>query len=304
MGIKKARIGIALGGGAARGLAHVGFLKVLEEEGFPIHVIAGTSMGAIVGGKYALAPSWKVLEEDVFRFLESDLFRKAHLDFLGKEDEEEKGRIFFSLAKYLSKKIYHTLAATQRSLVKDETFRAIIAFLFPEVPIEYTRIPFAASGVDLCSGEEVILKRGPIREAVAASCALPGVLPPVRYNGMELIDGAWLDQVPGSVARSMGADFVIGVWVGKEMETDGKWINSIEILARADEITRHYLALFRLKECDFVVTPRVGEYCWADFEYAKEIIKEGERAATEALPELKKAIRDWKVKRFFPSPFR
>jgi len=296
--LKRPKIGIALGGGAARGLAHIGFLRVLEEEGFPIHIIAGTSMGAMVGGKYALAPSWRVLREDVFRLLESDLFRKAHLDFITKEDEE-KGGIFFSLTKYLSKKIYYTLAANQRSLVKEETFNDIISFLFPDVPIEYTRIPFAASAVDLCTGKEVILKRGPIREAVAASCAIPGVLPPVKHNGLELIDGGWLDQVPASVAREMGADYVIGVWVGRERELEGKWDNSIEILARADEITRHHLAKLRLKECDFVVRPEVENFEWADFDYAQEIIQKGEEAAHKALPELRRFIRVKRVKSLF-----
>ncbi len=296
------KVGLALGGGAARGLAHVGFIKVLEEEGIPIHAIAGTSMGAIVGGKYALNPSAKVLEEDLNRFLESDIFRKAHLDFLTEEEEEEKGArgIFLHMARYISKRVYYTLAANQRSMIKEETFWSIMEYLIPDVPMAFTRIPFAATAVDLRSGVEVILQGGSLREAVAASCALPGMLPPVEIGDYELVDGGWLDLVPGSVARDLGGHVVIGVWVGSDLGEACCWDNSIDILSRADEITRHYLGIYRLNECDVVVAPQVGHISWADFEKASEAIKAGEEAARLALPTIKKAMKRARFKRWIP----
>ncbi len=292
------KVGLALGGGAARGLAHVGFIKVLEEEGIPINVIAGTSMGAIVGAKYALNPVARVLEEDITRFLESDVFKKAHPDFLSDGEEGAKG-IFFHMARYISKRVYYTLAANQRSLIKEETFWKSMGYLIPDVPVAFTRIPFAATAVDLKSGVEVVLQGGPLRTAVAASCALPGMLPPVLVDGYELVDGGWLDLVPGTVARELGAHVVIGIWVGSDLGEACRWDNSIDILSRADEITRHYLGIYRLKECDVVVAPRVSHYSWADFEKAPEIIKAGEEAARQALPTIKKAIRGARFKRWF-----
>jgi len=295
------KVGLALGGGAARGLAHVGFIKVLEREGIPVHAIAGTSMGAIVGAKYAMNPSVRVLEEDIIRFLESDVFRKAHLDFLKEGEEEESRRgIFFHLARYISKKVYYTLAANQRSLIKDETFKEIIEFLIPDVPLEFTRIPFAATAVDLRSGVEVVLQGGSLRETVAASCALPGVLPPVEVGEFELVDGGWLDLVPGHVARRMGVHVVIGVWVGSDLGEACCWESSIDILSRADEITRHYLGFLRLKECDVVVAPEVNHVSWADFDRAWEAIEAGEKAALRSLPTIRKAIRLAQVKRWLP----
>lgn len=293
------RVGLALGGGAARGLAHVGFIKVLEREGISVHAIAGTSMGAIVGSKYALNPNARVLEEDLFRFLESDVFKEAHLDFLKEGDEQERG-FFFHLAQYISKKVYYTLAATQRSLIKEETFRGIMESLIPDVPLEFTRIPFAATAVDLRSGVEVVLQGGSLRDAVAASCALPGILPPVGVDGYELVDGGWLDLVPGSVARRLGAHVVVGVWVGSDLGEACCWDSSIDILSRADEITRHYLGVFRLQECDVVVAPSVGHYSWADFDRAQEVIDAGEEAALKALPSIRNAIRKARFKRWFP----
>lgn len=293
------KVGLALGGGAARGLAHVGFIRVLEGEGISVHAIAGTSMGAIVGAKYALNPNARVLEEDLFRFLESDVFKRAHLDFL-KEDEGKGRGFFFHLARYVSKKVYYTLAATQRSLIKEETFDDIMEFLIPDVPVEFTRIPFATTAVDLKSGMEVVLQGGSLREAVAASCALPGILPPVGIDEYELVDGGWLDLVPGSVARRLGAHVVIGVWVGSDLGEACCWESSIDILSRADEITRHYLGVFRLHECDVVVAPSVGHLSWADFDRAREIMMTGEEAALKALPTIRKAIRKARFKRWFP----
>ncbi len=293
------KVGLALGGGAARGLAHVGFIKVLEREGIPIHAIAGTSMGAIVGAKYALNPKASVLEEDLYRFLESDVFRKAHLDFLSEEEGEAKG-FFFHMARYISKRVYYTLAANQRSMIKEETFWKIMEFLIPDVPVAFTRIPFAATAVDLRTGVEVVLQGGSLKDAVAASCALPGMLPPVLVGDYELVDGGWLDLVPGAVARGLGAHLVIGVWVGSDLGEACCWDNSIDILSRADEITRHYLGLYRLGECDVVVAPEVGHYSWADFDRAPEAIKAGEEAAVQALPTIRKAMSRARIRRWFP----
>ncbi len=295
------KIGLALGGGAARGLAHIGVIRVLEEEGIPIHAIGGTSMGAIIGSKYALTPNAKVLEEDLQRFLESDAFGEAQLDFV-REGEEEKRGFFFQLSRYISKRVYYTLAANQESLIKMESFKRIIDFLIPDVPMAFTRIPFAATAVDLNRGKEVVLHGGPLREAIAASCALPGIVPPMKIGDYELVDGGWLNLVPASVARFLGAHMIIGVWVGSELEETCCLGNSIDIIARADEISRHYLGIFRLRECDVVIAPSVGHMHWADFERAQETIKAGEEAAEKAISTIKGAITKTRLKRWFFLP--
>ncbi len=298
--LKSVRVGLALGGGAARGLAHLGVIRILEREGIPIHAIGGTSMGAIIGAKYALTPNAGVLEEDLQRFLRSKVFREAQLDFL-KEEEGERG-FFFQLSRYISRRVYYTLAANQRSLIKRETFQKTIDFLIPDVPIAFTRIPFATTAVDLNKGKEIVIQAGSLREAVAASCALPGVIPPVEIGEYELVDGGWLDLVPASVVRFLGADLVIGVWVGSDLEETCYLGNSIDILSRADEISRHYLGMIRVAECDVVIAPSVRHMHWSDFERAKEAVEAGEEAAVEAIPVIKRSIRKARVKKwlFFP----
>jgi len=292
-------LGLALGGGAARGLAHIGVLKVLEEKGIRVGTIAGTSMGAITGGKYAVNPDARLLEEEILEFLQSDLFKRAHLDFLDAGDGEPHG-FFFHLARYVSRRVYYTLAANQRSMIKDSTFWEMMETLIADTPIESTTIPFAATAVDLKSGLEVVLKGGSLRQAVAASCALPGMVSPVEMEEYELIDGGWLDLVPCALARDLGARMVVGVWVGSDLEESGGWDSSIDILSRADDITRHHLGVSRLQECDVMINPQVGHYSWAEFDKAEEIIAAGEEAARQALPRLKRALAKARLTRFLP----
>ena len=296
----KVKVGLALGGGAARGMAHIGVLKAFEEAKIPIDVISGTSMGAIIGGKYALVPNAEHLQQEILEFLESDTFKKAHLDFIDTGEEGESQGFFFHLARYVSKKVYYTLAANQRSMIKGQTFWNVMGALLPNTPIELTRIPFAATAVDLRSGNEVVLKCGSMRTMVAASCALPGIVPPVEVDEYELVDGGWLDIVPATVAREMGADLVIGVWVGSDLGETRDWESSIDILARADEITRHHLGVSRLAECDLVITPDVGHYSWAGFEKAEEIIAAGEEAARKMISEVKGAITKARLTKLLP----
>ncbi len=296
--MRKIKIGLALGGGAARGLAHVGVIRVLEEAGIPIRVVAGTSMGALIGAKYALNPHADLLEEDTFNFLNSQVFKEVQKDF--SLDTEEENGFFFHLARFISQKVVYTLALSQRSLIKGDTIHKVMEFFFPDIPVEFTRLPFAATAVDLKTGSEVALKGGPLRQVVAASCALPGVLPPVELGEYELVDGGWLDLVPGNVARFLGADVVIGVWVNTDVEDFPQWNNCVEILSRADEITRHYLGMLRLQECDVLVSPQVANIEWNQFGRAKEAIKAGEEAAIKALPAIKRIIKQHKWKRWLP----
>jgi len=296
--LRKIKIGLALGGGAARGLAHVGVIRVLEKAGIPIRVVAGTSMGALIGAKYALNPHADVLEEDVSSFLNSQVFKEVQKDF-GRESEEESG-FFFHLARFISQKVIYTLALTQRSLIKGDTIQKVMEFFFPDIPVEFTRLPFAATAVDLKTGGEVALKGGPLRKVIAASCALPGVLPPVELGDYELVDGGWLNLVPGDVTRFLGADMVIGVCVSSGVEDFTQWNNCVEILSRADEITRHYLGKLRLRECDVLITPQVADIEWNQFTRAREAIKAGEEAALKALPTIRRLIKRCKWKRWLP----
>ncbi len=302
------KIALALGGGGARGLSHVGVLKVLEENGIIPDIICGTSIGAIIGGKYAHIPSWKTVWEDVLRAIEGEAFKRAGMELF--EEEDEKKNPFHEFLKVIEKGILYSRAIASTSLVSYKAYiEAIKDFFGRDFFIEETRMPFAAVATDLITGAEVILSRGSMVKAVAASSAIPGIFPPIEWNNFLLVDGGWTEVMPSTCARLMGADFVIGVWIGRDISEFLGVHNSFEVVSRADEITRHYLGVLRKQECDFIIEPDVGKFVWSDFDKKEEIFKKGEEAASESIERLKKIIKMkrlttlFKKKRKISSPF-
>ncbi len=298
---KRMKIGLALGGGGARGLAHIGVLKVLEENGIIPDIICGTSIGAVVGGKYAHIPSWRVVWEDVVRAIEGEAFKKAGME-LFEEEEDERKNPFQEFLKVVEKGILYSRAIASTSLVSLKAYmEAVKDFFGRDFLIEETRIPFAAVATDLIKGAEVIITRGSMVKAVAASAAIPGIFPPIKWHDFLLVDGGWTEVLPATCARLLGADFVIGVWIGRDISEFSGVSNSFEVVSRADEITRHYLGVLRKSECDFIIEPDVGKFVWSEFDKKEEIFVRGEEAAEERIGELKKKLKQENLKKLFRS---
>ncbi len=295
------KIGLALGGGAARGLAHIGILEALEEEGIGIDVIVGTSMGAIIGADYALRRDIQALRRRFAAYLESEEFGESKFQFMKDKDEVEGEGIFYRFSQFARRSIFYTIALTRRSFVSEEAAARPFALLVEDRQVEETRIPFAAVALDLATGREVILDRGPLRAAVSASCALPGILPPVSVGEMLLVDGGWIDAVPVEPARSLGADFVIAVDVSRELADFEEPGNGLEIVFRSDAVTRHALAVERMKNADLILSPAVRQIHWADFTQAEEAIQKGREAVRENIAELRRRLRRRKWRNFLLS---
>ena len=285
---RRPRIGLALGGGGVRGLAHLGVLQVLEETDIKPDLIVGTSMGAVVGGAYAQEPDAGALTAKVIQYLQT------------REEEEElaarrvlrapSGRLS-RWANSLLQYYYLTRDLKRSALLEEEPLRRMIAALLRDEPIEQTEITFAAVAVDLLSGEAVILDRGPIRTAVEASAAIPGVFPPVRLDDKLLVDGGVSSLVPVEEARGQGADAVIAVDVGQELGEASPPERGIDLLFRADEIARAHLKRLQLRGADLVIRPQVSHFQWFEFASYREIIAHGKEAARESLPQLERLLR-------------
>lgn len=289
-GIGRKKLGLALGGGAARGLAHIGVLRACEEAGLPIAAISGTSMGAIIGAMYADNPLSAPLQQRVVEYLDSDLFKKARLDFVEKEKVDGEG-LFYRFSQLARRQIFFTLAMSRSSFVSQETTDNSIAFLLPDTDIERARIPFGASALDLNSGKEVLLRKGRLRTAIAATSAIPGVLPPVHIDNMLLVDGGWIDAVPVAPCRELGAELVVAVDVCSDIGGSEGTANGVEIVFRADAATRNALSDLQLQQADLVIRPDVGNNHWADFSQPERMIEEGYKAARDALPKVKRLLR-------------
>lgn len=289
---QKKRVGLALGGGAARGLAHIGVLQALEEAEVPVDLITGTSMGAIIGAMYAINPQIDPLHDRILEYLKSDIFRKARLDFvIERKDKIDGEGIFFRFSQLARRKIFFTLAMTMVSFVSQETRDKSVEFLLPDIDIEETKLPFAAIALDLVTCREVILKSGSLRTAIAATSALPGILPPVASEAMQLVDGGWIDAIPVAPARKLGADIVIAVDVGSDPGDVGDVSSGLDIVFRADAAARNALSNLQLQQADLIICPTVGINHWADFSRADEIIAQGRLATFKCLPEIKALLK-------------
>lgn len=285
------KVCLALGGGAARGLAHLGVLKVLEDARVPIHIITGTSIGALIGGLYASHPDAEYWMARVEQFLRSFRSRKTRLEFLRRLELPATDRhgFFADMANLIRKGYFWGVTATKPAFISEEEYRSFIYPLIPDIKIEETKIPFACIAADIKNGERVCYTSGSLRLAVSASCSLPGIFPPVKDGDRLLVDGGWVERVPARCGLEMGAHIVIAVDVSSDMaQFDSR--SGLDIILRADAVTRVYLNSILLRDAAVVIRPKVGGVHWADFSNPRAMFREGEAAALERLLPIRSAI--------------
>jgi len=292
MAEEKLKVGLALGGGGARGLAHIGVLKVLEKENIPIDLITGTSMGAIIGGVYALKKDISAIEKIAEKYSKISEF---NIDFSFSE-KERKDKPFFlkKMSDFLKKGYILNLELRRKYIDEGEGIKKIIKDLVGDKAFTDTKIPFAVVAADLVKGEKVILNQGKLFDALLASSSIPGMFPPVILDKKILVDGGIVDVVPIQAAQSLGANFVIGVNVGQTIKKRVEFDNAVEIFFRSDSITSAELRKLQLSFADVVITPKIGRFHWSDFSKPEQCIREGEIAAQNIILELKKKLKKTK----------
>jgi len=252
-------VGVALGGGGARGFAEIGVLRVLEQERIRVEIVAGTSVGALVGALYA--DSGSVLDAEF------------HAVAIAPEDVFD----------------YGALSIFAGGLIRGDRLEAFLLEHLKSRNIEDMKLRFAAVAVDLASGRAVVFREGPAARAVRASAAIPGMFVPVTIDGRPHVDGVVVDPVPAAVAREMGADVVIAVAIPPELRPV-KPTNMVEIIHRSVMIMANEIAEARASEADVVIRPDVGNVAFDDFSKKKQLIEAGEAAARAALPEIRAAL--------------
>lgn len=297
------RVGVALSGGGARGLAQVGVLKVLEREGIPVHLIAGTSIGAVVGGLYACSADACEMEKRVLATLQSEHMDGLNLNRILKiagikpvqaiEASREKRESLLGRARMLLRRVFASHAALTRQAVLDrETIESVFDAMFGDMTFEETRIPFAAVAVDLEEGCEVIIAHGRIARAVAASSAIAGIFPPVEIRGRHLVDGGYTSPVPIDAAQTLGANVVIAVDVSVSGIDRGRLDNAVEVAMRSSEISLLALEREQLRRADVVIPARGQARHWSDYSDPQEAIEAGERATERLVDSIRAAIEE------------
>ncbi len=287
---KRKRLGLALGGGGARGIAHVGVLRVFEEESIPVDLIVGTSIGAMVGAAYAIGQNTHEMEKRIEEFLNSPTFQESALKSVKEIHDTRKSGFTGKIHAFFRNRLLLAQSLFRLGMLGSEEFEAMIDFFVPDIQIQDTQIPYRAVATDLVSGQSVVMTEGPLRRAVMASCAVPGAVPPVEVNGMLLSDGGSINIVPTMVAREEGADFVVAVSVRGDIHSDDGFGSAADICFRAADIMGFHFETYMLEKANFVIHPRVGDLHWTEFALAKDLVREGERAAREKLHLFRKTL--------------
>jgi NTE family protein len=283
------KLGLALGGGGARGLAHIGVLKTLDSEGIKINSISGCSMGAIVGGLYAYYGNAKQVEEFILQAIIHPKFISLGIEKLNENVKKPDKNYFEQFFDYVGTRLQAYKSLTSLSYFDDLLTKEIYEMI-PDVAIESLNLNFSAIATDLNSGEEINFTKGSLRNAIRASSAIPGIFPPVKYKNYFLVDGSASESVPAAKVREIGADRILAVDVTRSLKVVNQPQNIIDILYRTEDITSFHLSILRLREADLVIRPQVKQLSWTNFEQAEEIIAAGEIVTKENLNEIKKLL--------------
>jgi len=255
------KVALVLGGGGARGFAHVGVIRELESAGIPIDMIVGVSVGSLIGALYAdTADSFK-LEWKAFKIKKNEIF-----DF----------------------KVFNI----SDGLAKGEAIKNYIDNNIEAQFIEDLKIPMAIVAVDINSGSRLVFRSGPIRDAVRASISVLGVFAPVRYQDKLLVDGGVMGNLAPQVAREMGADIVIGVNIAKPRRSfSNNTPNALTVILESIDIMGYEIVRLKAKDFDFLICPDVGTVGITDFSHKKELIEAGREAAQKVISQIKQALQ-------------
>ena len=283
------QVGLVLGGGGARGIAHVGILKVFEDEHIPISLIVGSSVGALIGATYALHPNARDLVNKVQRVIsEHGLFKLENFFVKSNKDDTSESRMH-KVANFLHEIYVMRFKNTRSSFVDASMMNGLIQELVGDATFEDLKIPFVAMTTDMLSGEHVVLGHGPLKPAILASTAIPGAFPMVEWHGRLLADGSLVLPMPARIAKEMGMDMVIAIDVGRDV-IKKKLNNITEVCVQAETITSNELRRLNLKEADIVIEPNVRHISWAHFSKSRSCSKKGIEAAHKAIPKIKIAM--------------
>jgi len=252
---ERPRVGLALAGGFARGIAHIGVLRVLREAGIPIDCVAGTSVGALIATAYCAGVPLEKMEAEGVKTSFAD-FGRWTPSWLG-------------------------LATNQRMEKYVERFTTVKTF-------EELKTPLAISTSDLNQGLTVYYTSGPIVPPLRASCAYPALFVPIQYDGRTLVDGFLTSPVPVEGALLLGADVVIAVYL--ESSSEGTPRTAVEVISRSFNIIQRHAEVSWRQQADLIIEPDVHPFVWDDFTKTPELVKAGEEAAIKMLPEIRELV--------------
>lgn len=279
---------IALGGGSARGLAHMGMLLALQDHHIPIASIAGSSMGSLVGASFALLGHANEVINHFLEHVKSEQFNQTRYAFLKavtRRNREDRG---FKFSRGLRKGYLLGQSYTKGSIVTFEEFSAEINALIPNKTFKTTQIPFLATGVDLMATKEVVFHAGYLRSAVMASSSIPGLFPPICSGDVIYIDGGWMNKVPVTPLLGFGAEKVLAIDVSEVHLPPLNPKRGTHLMRMADTASQIRLQQLQMKRATHVWQPPLEGLDLMDFDQVERAVDLGYSFAKEHLDEAKR----------------
>jgi NTE family protein len=294
--MQKLSIGLALGGGGARGAAHIGVLQVLHDHGIFFNTIGGTSIGAVIGAMYAATqdPFW--VEKRFREFLNSNAYKQVGTSLL--LNDRDPDSVIGQLAKFVQDKLVIAIALNRDSIIKRSRLEKAIDFLVPVQTFEELKIPLNVYATDLQNGKTVCYSSGNLIDAVVQSSSMPGYVQPTASKGQLLADGAVSIPIP-VLEMKLIADFVIAINISRGSTEPMKKNSIIDIITRCDLITTLHLTAMMVDNADFVFQPDILGLHWSEFDKFDILFENGVKEAKQNIGRLAdrmKLHRSWKFR--------
>jgi NTE family protein len=284
---RKEKVCLILGGGGSRGLSHLGVLQVLEREHIPVDCLVGTSVGAVVGAAYALSPDASEVTRRALDYFNSDAFRGNAFKRVVLKSEDVEQNFFKNLFSGIKKSYVFSNLLRKRSIFPGERLYEVIADLVPDRDFSECKIPFAVPALDIRSGNEVLMTTGSLRQAVFASCSLPGFFPPVEVGDLLLADAGTIGPVPvGSATELFEPTATIAVDITSRLDQCADAARGLDAILRVEAIACKRFNEIELAKAGIVIQPAVGRKYWSDFSDFDELVHQGVIAAEAKVPEM------------------
>ena len=280
---KNLKIGLALGGGGARGACHIGVLRVLEDNGIIPDVIAGTSAGSMIGAMYASELNAKIVEEKYMKHIQSENFKDLGFRYIPNSEKDDS--IFSQIVKQIKNQYVLMVSSNRKSIIKNERLSKAAKILFEADRFEDLKIPLFVSATDLITGNPIIYKTGNLVDAVVQSSTIPGFVEPTYQNNRMLVDGGI--SLPTPVTPLLGeCDFIIAVNITRGITNQPEPNNIFEILNRSRDVSIGQLNKYVLEKSNFVIKPEHNNLHWSAFDQSDEFLEVGRKAALDSIENL------------------
>ena len=298
---RRCKVCLVLGAGGVRGLSHLGVLQVLEREKIPIDYLVGASAGSIVGAAYVLQPDAVEITRQALEYFGGKEFEKSSFSALIPDSRDPHPGLVQNVINGVRKGYVFSNLLRKQSILPGEKMSGMIESLLPDKDFKDTKIPFAIPTLDLKTGDDVLITRKSIRQAVIAGCSIPGFFPPVEYNDRLLTDSGIVCPVPVSVAlKEFKPDVLIAVDILNRIEKEENFPRGLDVLLRSETIACARLNEQEISKADIVIRPEVGQIYWSDFDELDLLVSEGAAAAQSQVSEIREIIR--RKRRVFKFP--